>query len=137
MYAKCSEQLSRSPLRKRTCVLGGKKCHVLNGWSLVMINEMLRQEQNFLTLALMIQLLELLFRTSCTIQDTRTLATVCKREYALQTLCWISHFRPRFPFYTLWKQQKAGGFIISSRGVKREYFILKWDNLCHIIVLFI
>ena len=34
----------------------------------------------------------------------------------------LKHFRPIFPFYTLWKHQKKPGFLVFSGGIKWEYW---------------
>ena len=35
----------------------------------------------------------------------------------------LTYFQPMFHFYTLWKHQKTGGFLVFSRGIGVEYWL--------------
>ena len=35
----------------------------------------------------------------------------------------LTHFQPMFHFYTPWKQQKTGGFLMFSGGIEVEHWL--------------
>ena len=63
--------------------------------------------------------------TACTSSSEQLHITCCKvvRNTNVRVCCQLTHFQPMSHFYTPWKDQKTGGFLIFSGGIEVEHWL--------------